>query len=567
MSLRTQFDRLRNRVADFIRPSYTLEDPMLDNTSADRQVSPHRYEALRAYYLQRGLYDTIRRISSEALENVDRPGLKEVEEWRNPATAIVETYVTKLAGDDLLEIVDTGETEAEPGESTKADSGDGASEVDSPLLDAIKNTWEASNWTYQNRPTARMFATDGDLFLAADVSTTSGLVEWLDPRYVVSKETNRRGILTFLRLDIPQMGWNGDPEKPYYHTEIWNKEAGTRKTYRHTEPRGTKESRLGDTVVFEDLSETATGSGRAFTGYDFIPVVYRQFKDVKLSSGQGAFEDATDAIDRVNRRSTKLDEMLFPKVVWALTRPSGPEGEALAPIRLEDEDMEAVAPSPLDYDEKEIGYIVVEGKKLFRLPGGAELKPMVPPVDLSPMLAALDRDIEDLTSRKPELAYQSFRRSGSGGSAGRSRGSGNDAGGGSYPSGVALQFMLEDVRHLILEARGNYESALIRAFQMALTLGKVAGIESYQGLGEYKDGDLDFTFGEPNREVFPPSEIEEIGKARARAEAIAAFSKIGMLRVGLESLGYSPAGIEKIMANREEPAPRGIDDLLDGLDG
>src|SRR5690606_38981588 len=86
-------------------------------------------------------------------------------------------------------------------------------------------------------------------------------------------------------------------------------------------------------------------------------------------------------------------------------------------------------------------------------------------------------------------------------------------------SGKAIRFMLTAAFAPAEEATGNAEAVLIRANQMALTIGAYHGL--FTDIGDYKtaykDGDLDHTFRA--RSVVPLSEEEEAQVAYVRSQA------------------------------------------------
>jgi hypothetical protein len=71
-------------------------------------------------------------------------------------------------------------------------------------------------------------------------------------------------------------------------------------------------------------------------------------------------------------------------------------------------------------------------------------------------------------------------------------------------SGKAVRFLLDDMISRVNEARGNANSALVRAHKMALTVGTNVGV--YKGLGEFEDGALNHNFLE--RLVLPEDKQE-----------------------------------------------------------
>jgi hypothetical protein len=132
------------------------------------------------------------------------------------------------------------------------------------------------------------------------------------------------------------------------------------------------------------------------------------------------------------------------------------------------------------------------------LPGMAKLESLVPNINYEAALKILQDDMMELERDLPELAYARI----------------SEQGGGDL-SGRAIRFMLTPAIDRALEARGNAEAALVRANQMALTIGAAAGL--FRGVGTYDAGDFDHSFAA--RPVITVSEEEEAAALLARAQA------------------------------------------------
>ena len=94
---------------------------------------------------------------------------------------------------------------------------------------------------------------------------------------------------------------------------------------------------------------------------------------------------------------------------------------------------------------------------------------------------------------------------------------------------MAAELLLGDAIDRIIEARGNAETALVRADQMALTIAQAAGLVS--DIGDYANGDFDHTFAE--RPVLKLSDGE-------RAALVQEWVKSNVpLRTALKRVGWS----------------------------
>jgi hypothetical protein len=188
----------------------------------------------------------------------------------------------------------------------------------------------------------------------------------------------------------------------------------------------------------------------------------------------GCYTPALDKIDEVNRMATRLHQMLFRhnRVLWALRANMVDATGRPMPA--------PVIPKNTD-DEVELG-----GDLMLRLPGNSTLEPIIPAINYSDALAILQDYMLELEKDMPELAYYRLREMGE-------------------LSGVAVRFLLSDTIDRALEVRGNAEAALVRADEMALTIGDRAGLwQAPTGsVGTYEAGDFEHTFAK--RDIFPLS--------------------------------------------------------------
>ena len=170
---------------------------------------------------------------------------------------------------------------------------------------------------------------------------------------------------------------------------------------------------------------------------------------------------------------------------------------------------------------------------MVRLPGNARLAPLVPQVNYDAALNVVAAMMQELEKDLPELAYYRLREMGD-------------------ISGRAAKLLLSDAVARVEEARGNAETALIRANQMALTIGRVAGLWG-EDVGAYEAGDFEHTFAP--REVIPTSELERAQADKAKADAFKVRVELGVSQEqALRELGYSDDEIAEMSADAEARA-------------
>jgi hypothetical protein len=238
-------------------------------------------------------------------------------------------------------------------------------------------------------------------------------------------------------------------------------------------------AQLGKPVISRPLGEY---------GIDFVPFVHASFMDMGEKRGLGVFSLALDKIDEANRMTTRLHQLIFrfnKPTIAILANASDGSGRPLPPPRVDG----AGSAGHLNEDDDDI--------KSF--PGHASMQYLVAPINYSAHLEAINAMMRELEEDLPELTY--YRQKEWSGST----------------SGKAIRLMLSQAVDRTLEARGNIESALVKADEMALSMALAAGL--VQDIGAYEQGDYQHEFAE--REVIAYS-------AQEQAETIAAEVQAGI---------------------------------------
>ena len=405
-----------------------------------------QYALLKAYARNNGVYDSLRLLFAQK-----GYAPQDISALRNPCNRVEAFYAAKLWPGPL--------PRALPLEASNAS-----------LEPAIEQIWNWSNWSNAKQAAARLFATCGDMFLKIATNmdeegdATRVFMQRLDPAHVTYFESDERGYLTYVRLDTPTTERNDKGElEPFVVTEIWDKATQSMRRWKHRNGLDARLDRLG-TPDFE--------AGFGTWGIDFVPIVWQPFRDVGDERGEGAFTPALDKIDEANRQAYRLNQTLFRngRATWAIQN-SGADREG-RPV-----------PPPM-LRSGQVVEVGEDGDLFLDIPGGT-LVPLVPAIDYAGALAVLNSQLSDIQSDLPELAYYTLRDR-------------------TDLSGRALRFILMDALDRVLEARGNGESAIVRAHQMALTIGSNLNLLTVNGT--YEGGDFEHTIAE--REVFSPDEFE-----------------------------------------------------------
>ncbi|PKN85435.1 MAG: hypothetical protein CVU46_11020 [Chloroflexi bacterium HGW-Chloroflexi-8] len=438
------------------------------------------YSALEFYYHNNGVYALLQQdLIAEGLWTEGMSGL------RNPAHRTVEFYVSKLwpgALPKALPIV---------AKNTK-------------IIEPIEQIWKWSNFGSMKQVFSRWFSLFGDGFIkvasrnGSDGKASQVYFQNIKPTHVTELKLDDRNYVTKIRIDIPQIKTDNGKITNYYHTEIWDKNTQLFRVWESEKGPGTSENRLGTPITQKSFT--------AF-GIDFVPIVHAKFQDIGETRGAGCFVHALDKIDEANRMATRLHQLLyrFNDVTWAI-RANGMDssGRPLPAPTLN------LGESRTADDQSTIK--ISTGTKVARLPGNSELQSLVPDLHYSDALAILDAHMLELERDLPEMAYYRLREQG------------KDL------SGIAIRYLLSDAVDKALEARGNAETALIRADEMALSMAQ--GMEIFKNLGNYEAGDFDHIFAD--REIIPLSEKE-------KREIAVMDDSLGVSRkTNLSKLGYDP---------------------------
>jgi len=346
------------------------------------------------------------------------------------------------------------------------------------IVDPIHRIWKWTNLSAKKSTAVRWLSIYGDLWIHPNSNPEMNRVylQFVRPQVITDWKEDERGNVIQIRIDV-SIG-NGR-----LHTEYWTPEEYW--IWEHSFGKNTPVNQLGGPVDFGFTSEL---------GIDFVPYVHVKFRDVGEKRGFGAYTHALDKIDEANRMATRLHQMLFRynKPLWALqANGMDPTGRPLPPPSLPNKE-------PLTNDLSE--------DDVIRLPGNSSIDTMVPDIRYGDALSILQDMMGEIEKDLPELAYYKMKEQGS-------------------LSGRAVRLLLSDAIDRALEARANLEQGLIRADQMALTMGQSMGL--WRNIGTYERGELEHSFQE--REIFPIGFIEKAEGMRTLVEAGVPFTEAALL--------------------------------------
>jgi len=451
------------------------------------------YAVLERYYDNNGLYDALAQ-----LLRVNGLWMQGMKPLRNPANRAVEFHVSHLWPGALPRAMPI--SAKKPG-----------------VVNAIAQVWDWSNWGNEKQLAARKFANLGDLFLK--VPTHRGVngevsqvfLQVLEATNVIDFRKDARGFLTYIRIDTFQMRETKEGSEQIVRTEIWNKAEDRYRIYEHTKAKGTPIKQLGDATIDKPIQESF--------GFDFIPIVHAKFRDLGEARGGNCYVHALDKIDEANMMATRLHQILFRYNKPTTVVMANSEDSSGRPLP---------APTVMDRDNnsEEEGPIKQGDEDVWELPGYSKLEHLVPNLQYADALSILNGQVQELENDLPEILYYELKEKGE-------------------LSGKALQTMLSGAVDRALEARGNAETALIRAQQMALTIGQLRELEGFDAsvIGTFENGDFIHSFLE--RDVIPLSKQDQSAGIKADVDA-------GMSTpFAMKRYGFSQEEIDEVLKSPE----------------
>jgi hypothetical protein len=461
-----------------------------------------QYEFLKGYYHNNGLYADL-----TARARVSGVSMQVVRSLRNPVRRAVEFYPMKLWPGTLpqaLPIVS---------KNTK-------------LSDEMQKIYTWSNWNTEKQAAARSAAMLGDMVIKVATvyegeTMKRVFMQNIDPACMTEVSVDERSYLTYVRTDIPQLRRdNLGKEIRYYVTEVWDKATGIMRQWVHEQTAYSSLEALGEPMEIRTFESM---------GVTFIPIVWQPFIHVNDERGASCFTHAIEKIDEVNRQATQLHSMLFRynKPLWVASSDGrDAAGREIPPPKFAGGDGSTLKLNTRPGEED-----------IVRLSGTQRLDSLVPSIDFGSHLASIQDMMRELSYDLPEMvAAELHTRAGD-------------------LSGVAIRYLLDAAIDKLLEARGNLEGALIRAQQMALTIGMAGGLIA--NLGTYEEGALDHTFAE--RDVLNTPEKE-------RAELLKLYIDAGVpLPIAAKRAGWSQEEIDELVEEQEKADEKKKADMAEAL--
>jgi hypothetical protein len=467
------------------------------------------YQFLRALHANSDVYDEVARMAVDL-----GIGTGAAKGLRNPTAAACKFYRATIWPGMLpfaLPIETPERTQARAARRTTVSrSGAPVTVEQSDRLEAqIHRGWRWSNWNSRKQVFAGNLPKLGDQFLKIATNGTDErdpdrvYFQMVEPEYVTVLDSDERGYITYIRVDIPRTRRNANGrEETYYYTEVWDKESGRYRVWEHREFSAPYDdlAALGTPVADEDMMSV---------GVDYVPFVQCQHLDEGGDRGVAAVMPALDKI--------VYGDLLVTALHQRLTNHNKPD-LALVGVGM-DADGLPLPPPAVSGDDGDT--VTLGGTKLWRLPSGWDLKHVIAGLDYASHLDVVEKHYQALQRTDlPELAWYQVADS-------------------SELSGRAISYQLTAAKANAEEVRGNAEQALARADMMLLSIAqyfKLSGFES-SSIGTYDNGDFDHWFSQ--RDVLPMTLEEDVETAGKRAEQVTALTSAGAgLSAAARAAGY-----------------------------
>ena len=388
-----------------------------------------RYELYNNYY-SNNIYSFTDRFN---LIQKEAYGLyKNIRPIENPVTRLVELYVAKVYGGALnMQTLATG---AIPFVLD-----------DDRILEALKQLLIWSNFGTHKSLYIRHGSLYGDvgLKIVDDRELQQVRMEVLDPRKIKHATFNSVGDVDEIHIEYyaveerDSKSPGGMPARDMYlYTEIITPDSFA--TYKN-----------GSLFAYyNDANGTPVAKWK--NEYGRVPVVLAQHRNLGLNFGMNAFQPALRKIDEINDQVSLLDDNIrkHVNVLWYMAGVN------------KSTDLKA------DTTTRD---------QLPAVYGPANSKPeaMVAQFDIAAASAQIEHLIEEVERDMPELSLHRLREKG-------------------IATAPGVRASYSDAIDRIVEARGNYDDALIRAIKMAIGIGGYNGYKDMEGfaLDSLADADI-----------------------------------------------------------------------------
>lgn len=379
---------------------------------------------------------------------------------------------------------------------------------DVKLRAAIAKIWEWSNWQSEKDVVALRGAVLGDTFIKImdDSEKRRAYMLPVHPGKIKELETDTFGnVKEYVLEESRPDPVNGRPVT--YREEV---------------------TRNGDAVVYRTylngtLYPWANDLAEYAVNYTFVPMVFIRHRNMGLPWGWSELHAGLSNFREVDDQASLLNDQIRKMVnsVWFFAGVSGSSSGTTVPVSTPSED------SP------EAGR---EDMPAIYGPLGATANPLVSTLDITATGANIEKLVAKIERDYPELSE-------------------DIANAGGDISGRALRINRQPIIDRVLNRRPNYDSALVRAHQMAIAIAGWNGYDTaFEGydLGSYAAGTLEHSIGD--RPVFAKDPLDDLEVDKAFWEAANAAKTAGGMtgmKMFFEKQGWSKKQIDEFMNSDE----------------
>jgi hypothetical protein len=319
------------------------------------------------------------------------------------------------------------------------------------LVDAIEQLWKWSNLTIEKQPLCRFAATHGTVGLRivarnpADLARRRVWIKPEHPRTIRDVEMDERGNVEAIQLEYELTTGLAENAQTICIREELTKEEF--RTYRMVG---------GNPVPFDLTTMEANGpNARYDNALGIVPYVLLRHEYNGETFGRNAWYKARSPVDRLNALMSHIDVQIHRhvKAKWFIAADGAP-------------------PTSIDLDDLSVAYVNTHNSTSTPV-----VQPLVAPLDLSGAIAEAKLQMDVIEDMLPELkATQGKFLSGQ--------------------SGETIVELRKPAEEKIALARANYEDALVRAQQIAVSWGVLLGLwDVGTGMGSREAADAAFHGG------------------------------------------------------------------------
>lgn len=394
---------------------------------------------------------------------------------------------------------------------------------DDAITEALLNVFKWSKWGQNKTLYARQCAKLGDcgLWIVDDPRHKKVRMEILHPAKITDATFDTVGHVKAATIEYEREWENGSGQTEMVDFKmIVNGERF--QTFKGKEPYGWD----GNPPEWDNL-------------YGFVPLVVANFEDVGLNWGESATGGYLSKIHAVNDLTSLLVDNIRKAVDtwWYVAGASGPN-ELKPTMQLSDGTSTRDPSAQRD-----------KGKFLYG-PAGSQPHAMVFPLAIADTGAQIKDQLQEIEKDLPILALQNIRDNAS------------------DLSGTAIRNLYGDAVDDVNEAAGNLFDGMMRATQMAISIGGFRGYDGFAGFGldSYDAGDLDYYFKEPqlfDDELTPKEQIEVIQNLPENTEA-ARYIMEKLLEMPADAVDAIIAAETETQERQARAAARGLAERLFG---